>query len=958
MKASAAKKQQIFISYSSFDTEAKGLLERHLGVLSSLGDFHVWEDSQIGLGDDWFQEIQEKLETCAVAVLLISHDFLGSKFCMKEEVPVLLERRRRDGMMIAPILLGPCAWKIVPWLSAIQMFPRKAKPLRGLSAYEQAEEITAVVEAVHAHLEERKTETASAKRTAGRTEADVQPDFVVKSDTEFPAPVAVDLSRLPGGGRDVVGREKDLRFLNEAFDGDKQFNMVSLRAWGGAGKSTIVNKWCEYLAADNFRGAKRVFAWSFYRQSAGRGPGGTKWVTSADPFFDAALEFFGDGRHDDASDADDRSVPLSPWAKGERLAALVRREKSLLILDGLEPLQDEDHGIRDPALVRLIERLAEKNAGLCVITTRRPVKEFEDFPDETRDRNLDHLSMEAGRALLHIEGLRASDDLLESVSQAFGNHAFALNLLAHYVLLFEGGNVRKARDIPDLPAVSVQDGKHPRRVMAAFERKYGRAREVELLHVMGFFDRPVDGDCLKALRKPPAISGLTSRLSKLGEKSWRKLLEKLRRLGFLAEINPYAPDEVDAHPLVREHFGAQLRDRRMEAWRAGHKRLYEHLQTVPGRAEPDTLADMVPLFQAIRHGCQAGCQKEAFSEIYTKRVNRETGYLTKVLGAYGADLAISASFFDTPWDQPSADLSEDDAIFLMGQAGHCLRALGRVDEAINPVELASVAVQETLRSALAKAPRHAWSEASLELALGRILDALTTGEKAIEYADLSGDHDHRIRNRTTQAYALFQAGRFEEAKALFEEAEALQGAFRPAYGKLHGLRGYRYCELLLHFGEAEEVRDRAIYGLNEVPEKERDKLSDPMDRLVLVRSALDLGNYDKMGREIEKAIEGLRHAGDITRIPDGLIVKACFLRKIGNHEEARNQLAEALRISKRRGIRLHECHAHIESARLALAEDRRDDALDHYKSAQQLVAACGYHRRDREVTDIKKKLGL
>ncbi|MGI9452190.1 MAG: toll/interleukin-1 receptor domain-containing protein, partial [Geminicoccaceae bacterium] len=103
-------KQLIFISYSSFDTVTKEFVQRHFGVLQHLGDVEIWEDSQIDLGDDWFQEIETKLETCSVAVLLISHDFLGSKFCMQKEVPVLLERRKRDGMMIAPILLSPYAW--------------------------------------------------------------------------------------------------------------------------------------------------------------------------------------------------------------------------------------------------------------------------------------------------------------------------------------------------------------------------------------------------------------------------------------------------------------------------------------------------------------------------------------------------------------------------------------------------------------------------------------------------------------------------------------------------------------------------------------------------------------------------------------------------------------------------------------------------------------------------------
>ena len=67
---------------------------------------------------------------------------------------------------------------------------------------------------------------------------------------------------------------------------------------------------------------ERVYGWSFYSQ-------GTDRLASSDEFVDAALRRFGDTE----------PAPASPWDKGERLAALVRRERALLILDGVEPLQ-------------------------------------------------------------------------------------------------------------------------------------------------------------------------------------------------------------------------------------------------------------------------------------------------------------------------------------------------------------------------------------------------------------------------------------------------------------------------------------------------------------------------------------------------------------------------------------------------------------------------------------------
>ncbi|MEZ5936535.1 MAG: toll/interleukin-1 receptor domain-containing protein [Alphaproteobacteria bacterium] len=688
--ATVAEKPQVYVSYSHRDEEAKDFVGRHLTVLQTAGHVEVWDDRKITVGDDWYQAIEAKLEGCAVAVLLISTDFLGSEFCIKEEVSRLLERRKRDGMMIAPILLRPCAWKIFPWLAALQMQPRDDMPLLQLDQLQQERELTEIVLAIHAFLKEQAELVAAAieraKATGQRTEIRGDNNTVVQVDgdhvhvnivagpkagTPYPALAegAVDLTRLPTSGFEVVGRDKELKFLDDAFDGNT-LNVVSLRAWGGVGKSTLANKWCEYLAADNYRGARRTFAWSFYSQ------GTNERVTSADAFIDEALRFFGDND----------PTAGSPWAKGERLAGLVGAEKTLLILDGMEPLQDEHQGIKDPALARLVECLAEQNAGLCVITTREPVKEFSDFPETTREIDLEHLSKEAGRALLRIKGLRAADDLLEQASEAFGNHALALNLLASYLKCFAGGDVSQALSLPDLPDVSVDDGKHPRRVMAAFAEQFGEGPELDLLYVVGLFDRPADAGCVATLRWKPAIPNLTERLSALEALDWRELLKKLRSLCLLAEESHHAPDELDAHPLVREHFGEHLRERQEKAWKSGHMRLYDHLVTMPKKSQPNTLAEMAPLFQAVHHACQAGRQQSAYEDVYQPRIcHNNKLYLTRKLGAFSENLGLIGAFCETLWERFSRNLDINAQVWLLNEAAYNLRALGRLDEAVGPM---------------------------------------------------------------------------------------------------------------------------------------------------------------------------------------------------------------------------------------------------------------------------------
>ena len=218
-------------------------------------------------------------------------------------------------------------------------------------------------------------------------------------------------------------------------------------------------------------------------------------------FIAEALAWFGD----------DDPTAGSPWAKGERLAELVRREKTLLVLDGLEPLQDAFAGIKDPSVQRLVEELARDNAGLCVITTRERVRELEDFPEETLQRDLEQISAEAGRALLRVKGVRGTDAELEAASRAFGNHALAINLLANYLRGIEGHHVAHAAKIPDLD-IPEKAGRQPRRVMVAFAERFGEGPEVEVLRLLGLFDRPAAEGAIEALRAPPPIAHLTEQI--------------------------------------------------------------------------------------------------------------------------------------------------------------------------------------------------------------------------------------------------------------------------------------------------------------------------------------------------------------------------------------------------------------------------------------------------------------
>jgi hypothetical protein len=96
---------------------------------------------------------------------------------------------------------------------------------------------------------------------------------------------------------------------------------------------------------------------------------------------------------------------------------------------------------------------------------------------------------------------------------------------------------------------------------------------------------------------------------------------------------------------------------------------------------------MTPLLAAVAHGCEAGRHQEVLDKVYIRRIQRKDKYfLTRKLGAFGADLSALSNFFDLPWRRPVGGLKESDKAEILGNVGFCLRELGRLEEAVQPIQ--------------------------------------------------------------------------------------------------------------------------------------------------------------------------------------------------------------------------------------------------------------------------------
>jgi predicted RNase H-like HicB family nuclease len=87
----------------------------------------------------------------------------------------------------------------------------------------------------------------------------------VRSPAARLGPNKISIARLPVTGSNFFGREADIALLDEAW-ANQRSSIVTIIAWAGAGKSTLVNQWLLRTAAEHYRSAEFVFGWSFYRQ--------------------------------------------------------------------------------------------------------------------------------------------------------------------------------------------------------------------------------------------------------------------------------------------------------------------------------------------------------------------------------------------------------------------------------------------------------------------------------------------------------------------------------------------------------------------------------------------------------------------------------------------------------------------------------------------------------------------
>ncbi|KPA15132.1 small GTP-binding domain protein [Candidatus Magnetomorum sp. HK-1] len=116
----------LFICYSHKDKPQKDALLTHLKSLAESRIIQIWHDKDIETGKVWEEEISHQIAISKMAILLISPNFLASKYIRQTEIPHLCQDKQKK---LIPVLIKPCKWDSIDSLKDLQIFPPDENPL-------------------------------------------------------------------------------------------------------------------------------------------------------------------------------------------------------------------------------------------------------------------------------------------------------------------------------------------------------------------------------------------------------------------------------------------------------------------------------------------------------------------------------------------------------------------------------------------------------------------------------------------------------------------------------------------------------------------------------------------------------------------------------------------------------------------------------------------------------------
>jgi hypothetical protein len=122
-RRSADTPVRVFYSYSQRDSTALEQLNKRLLELKDEKPIEIFWDRNLPGGVEWYPKTMAELKEADVVLLLVSPEFLTSRYCQQIELPAALNLHDCGLAVVIPIIIHPCPWQETS-LARLQAVPR------------------------------------------------------------------------------------------------------------------------------------------------------------------------------------------------------------------------------------------------------------------------------------------------------------------------------------------------------------------------------------------------------------------------------------------------------------------------------------------------------------------------------------------------------------------------------------------------------------------------------------------------------------------------------------------------------------------------------------------------------------------------------------------------------------------------------------------------------------------
>ena len=732
---------------------------------------------------------------------------------------------------------------------------------------------------------------------------------------QFPLPPSLHNQTPPESN--FVGRKEMLETITEWYN-NPQVRIGALIGWGGVGKSAIVRKWYDTIESNNIK-PDGIFWWGFYRNAY------------LEQFLNALLRYVSQGQIEP-------ETIKSTWEKTDRIKEYIHQGTYLIIQDGLEQMQKSASGDEFGKMIHrecteLLHYFADVPKGLCLITTRYPLKDLDEWHERSyKNLPLIDLSIPDSLLMLRSRGVKGSEEDMTEVIIRYKGHALSLTSVAGYLNRYYDGDIKQAPEVEFI--LGDKDRfKDVNKLLGKYAEKMSESERIFLQIFSLFRTEVTEDDFAIVFRHKVKGTEFNKVLVRMHELDFRDLISGLvdwRLISYDKTKRTYT-----THPLIKGYFESTF-DEKIK--KLCHKHIYQYVGLYAPEW-PETLEEMQPLFEQVYHGCAAGLYDEVFDNVYWEKIHRREGYfIIKNLGAWEINLSLARTFF------PEGDFSRLPLVSkkrvqreILGGVGLTLLATGKPKEAEEPI------FTGRKRDIEAKDWENAFAGylnlADLRFRTGELESGLESAKEALVVAEKAKSDSDIRDSKAYLAQILHLLGKGEAAEKEFRQADEFQ--IRINSNRLYNLLGVLYANFLLSMKRIDEAFELTRANLEIC---QRKNWPDDISRCHRCLGAIEMLSGNHIGAEVhlQNALELARKVGMPELEIETLLEFGRLHLDKGRHNDAIRDAKEVLKICGRTGFKLYEPEAEIVLGKVDMALNDLEHAKTFAQSAYEKAISMNY----------------